>query len=1183
MESDAIDLNAGNDPWEEAPAVGTDGFGEGNAGIHYSDGAEKDVTMDGAAGCDLIEEMCESHVVDHDVCGFEDNDVLTGVDNSSAGDVHEGKSSEKKDFSCSIESVEQGDDASHCEHVRNGNQEQLRAPMTGYAHMFLQDGNSDKFSISDLVWGKIKSHPWWPGVIVDPLNASEMALKHQRKDNFLIAYFGDKTFAWCDDSQLKPFCKFFTQMEMQSSSEVFRDAVYDALDEVSRRLHLEMVHSLKVDKSFSKPNDQPIENAGIRVGVSISVPSMQLNFSSFQPKNFHSYICTLAKFPTRNFDRLDLTITQAQLMTFYHSKGCTTRGAFFSDHETTECGDRANSFVDSAQHSVAVLVNGKKRGRPKKNLPEKKQKSLPELLEDDNDNHLFDDFERDFNIRVSHQSAVHHGDLNSKQPSPLLSKTFKLGECIRRVATKLISSSPVSDCNGEVAQKGAVMKIDCENDSPFSLDASPSSSSSKERETIIKSRIVESFGSLNVSEMLFQLCSAARKSTEDFYLLPTTITFFTEIQKLRSSISTESLHTITRRRGRPKILRGYSPSEEVKLSDKVGPKRGRPSKSIPNPIIIEDREIPDKVARKRGRPRKVPVSSGFLSEFPTVSTLDGPGPDHMKDSYWTDMVVHTNPEKKRRGRKRKEESQLQNPRRKSKSAVEHSEFLPQRPLPGVINTGKSTGLASGRQIKYFGRKCLNESIPTAVVLTFSTSECVPLKKDLMRIFSRYGPLKDAEVSMEIKCATVLFKRQADAEVAFSSACKCSFFGPGLLSYRLKKLSSISMKSPHPVSVDQMDCTQVQSVNHDDSNCMEIEESEGIKDHSVACQGESSLKVVELVTDDAIPDDEPTNHGGVEVPAKNNRELIEICSTDIPVIEEDLLPSSDDANLNVLYNKPHEALIDSRGMELERHGVDETPAAYGNLHTVDFRHIEVSMDIIPEEEPTNHGGIEVPARNSRDELMEICSADIPVTEEDLLPLSDNVNLNISYNKPNEAPADVYGMELERHGVDETPAAYGNLDTLDFRHIEVSGDINPEEEPTNHDGIEVPVKNSHDELMEICSADISVTGEDLLPLSDGANLNVSYNNSHENPADACGMELERHRVDESHETPAVDKSLDILDSKHDEEVIKSGYVVGDCYSETPSCILARNEIQHTEVSDPPISEKDVSSLLNQCSSK
>ena len=92
-----------------------------------------------------------------------------------------------------------------------------------------------EFSVSDMVWGKVRSHPWWPGQIFDPSDSSEKAMKHYKKDCHLVAYFGDRTFAWNEESQLKPFRTHFSSIEKQSTSESFQNAVDCAVDEVTRR------------------------------------------------------------------------------------------------------------------------------------------------------------------------------------------------------------------------------------------------------------------------------------------------------------------------------------------------------------------------------------------------------------------------------------------------------------------------------------------------------------------------------------------------------------------------------------------------------------------------------------------------------------------------------------------------------------------------------------------------------------------------------------------------------------------------------------------------------------------------------------------------------------------------------------------------------------------------------------
>ena len=61
-------------------------------------------------------------------------------------------------------------------------------------------------------------------------------MKHHKKDCFLVAYFGDQTFAWNESAVLKPFRSYFSQIDKNNSSETFNKAVDCALEEVSRRV-----------------------------------------------------------------------------------------------------------------------------------------------------------------------------------------------------------------------------------------------------------------------------------------------------------------------------------------------------------------------------------------------------------------------------------------------------------------------------------------------------------------------------------------------------------------------------------------------------------------------------------------------------------------------------------------------------------------------------------------------------------------------------------------------------------------------------------------------------------------------------------------------------------------------------------------------------------------------------------
>ncbi|XP_010940066.1 uncharacterized protein [Elaeis guineensis] len=97
------------------------------------------------------------------------------------------------------------------------------------------------FAVGDFVWGKIKSHPWWPGQVYDPSRASDHAKTvHRRDRSVLVSYFGDDTVAWRQPAQLRPLVPEFHRMVKQSSSKSFVGAVEDALGEIGRCLELEL-------------------------------------------------------------------------------------------------------------------------------------------------------------------------------------------------------------------------------------------------------------------------------------------------------------------------------------------------------------------------------------------------------------------------------------------------------------------------------------------------------------------------------------------------------------------------------------------------------------------------------------------------------------------------------------------------------------------------------------------------------------------------------------------------------------------------------------------------------------------------------------------------------------------------------------------------------------------------------
>lgn len=100
---------------------------------------------------------------------------------------------------------------------------------------FRVTGAKQGYEIGDMVWGKVKSHPWWPGHVYDEAFASASVRRSKRKGFVLVAFFGDSSYGWFDPDELIPFEPHFAEKSKQINSKVFLKAVEEAADEASRR------------------------------------------------------------------------------------------------------------------------------------------------------------------------------------------------------------------------------------------------------------------------------------------------------------------------------------------------------------------------------------------------------------------------------------------------------------------------------------------------------------------------------------------------------------------------------------------------------------------------------------------------------------------------------------------------------------------------------------------------------------------------------------------------------------------------------------------------------------------------------------------------------------------------------------------------------------------------------------
>ncbi|XP_061338038.1 PWWP domain-containing protein 1 [Gastrolobium bilobum] len=110
------------------------------------------------------------------------------------------------------------------------------------------------FEVGEMVWGKVKSHPWWPGHIYNEAFASSAVRRTKREGHVLVAFFGDSSYGWFEPAELIPFDANFAEKSKQLSSRPFLKAVEEAVDEASRRCGLALVCRCRNPPNFRPTN-----------------------------------------------------------------------------------------------------------------------------------------------------------------------------------------------------------------------------------------------------------------------------------------------------------------------------------------------------------------------------------------------------------------------------------------------------------------------------------------------------------------------------------------------------------------------------------------------------------------------------------------------------------------------------------------------------------------------------------------------------------------------------------------------------------------------------------------------------------------------------------------------------------------------------------------------------------------
>lgn len=600
--------------------------------------------------------------------------------------------------------------------------------------------NEGEYYLSDLVWGKVRSHPWWPGQICEPSAASERVMKYFKKDSYLISYFGGLKLAWNETSKVRPFQMYFSRMEKCSKTEAFSHAVSCALDEVARRVQLGLSCPCLLQVVHDEIESKVVANVAIKKGWGRR--NGRDGFSStvsFLPAEVVQRLNSLAEAPLSRTDRLEFVMIKAQLLAFNQWKRKNKLpflkelgGLFNPDAHIAEHG--------GVRHSLEVWEGLFPGSNGADLVPSKMEKSIPQ------------DSSWKGKYLSGSDKRPHKRERRISAPMSLSSPTLLNGQKKKMVLSgKKCETVDFQPCDSKVKRRKSL------------LLSSPHGKTSSQAETYFRDgepihRVLK-YGDGNSNQAPAR--SGEKLATADLQI-PT--------------------HGYRISHGERMVPAEHPPPDEIysKLClAAIDPTKGHDFSSSIVSSLCEFRNLiclgkskARKHNRHAGKHEEEQTSiSGTTDTFEFVGT---------EDSYWKDIVVQNISEDRVL-------LEPEIPTKKNASVAEPE---------AVVGMHGSTDNKQERDVildkETDNPSCLmdeksEENSPMALILTFTNLESIPSIINLNKIFSQYGPLNESETEIlsKSKRAKVFFKRRADAETVFNDRGLFGIFGSTLVSYRLK--------------------------------------------------------------------------------------------------------------------------------------------------------------------------------------------------------------------------------------------------------------------------------------------------------------------------------------------------------------------------------------------------------------
>ncbi|KAG6434294.1 hypothetical protein SASPL_105918 [Salvia splendens] len=187
------------------------------------------------------------------------------------------------------------------EHRKNTSAAEDYDSILSASDKFAAKGNDEAvghgFQIGDMVWGKVKSHPWWPGHIYNEALVPRSVRRGKQEGHVLVAFFGDSSYGWFDPAELIPFEENFAEKSMQTTSRSFLKAVEEAADEIATRSSLGLACRCKNQFSPSSVEGYVVvDNGDSEAGV-YSLSQISKAHDSFRPSDIVSFVHQVALNP----------------------------------------------------------------------------------------------------------------------------------------------------------------------------------------------------------------------------------------------------------------------------------------------------------------------------------------------------------------------------------------------------------------------------------------------------------------------------------------------------------------------------------------------------------------------------------------------------------------------------------------------------------------------------------------------------------------------------------------------------------------------------------------------------------------------------------------------------------------------------------------------------------------------